>query len=75
MANSNSEHSKKLRQAHAAAYNKAKLASGERKQITINGKAEHIDIINEAIAQSGASKAEALAQICRHWLKAQNDHV
>ncbi|STZ77199.1 hypothetical protein [Bergeriella denitrificans] len=69
MANAQTEHSKKLRAKTAAAHNKAKLASGERKTLSLNGKAEEIDTINAAIAKAGGSKVKALSAICAFYLE------
>lgn len=69
MANANTEHSKKLRAATAAKYNREKLASGERRAITINGKAEEMDIIDAAIEKAGGSRTQALLKICRAYME------
>lgn len=69
MANAHTEHSKKLRAKTAAAANKAKLASGVYKRLSIQGKAEQIDCIQAAIHQAGGSKIVALERICREWLE------
>ncbi|STZ77372.1 hypothetical protein [Bergeriella denitrificans] len=68
MANSNTEHSRKLRQTTAAAFAKAKLASGEYKQFAVKGKAEDIDAVLAAIEKAGGSKIQALKKICTEWL-------
>lgn len=69
MANANTEHSKKLRQATAAKWQKEQLAKGLYKQLTIKGKAEDMNIIEEAIKKAGGSKARALKAICEDFLK------
>lgn len=71
MANSNTEHSKKLRSSTAAAFNKSKLASGEYRQTTLKGKAADMDIIDAAIALAGGSKVQALKEICAFYLENQ----
>lgn len=63
-----SEHSKKLRAATAAKFNQEKLASGEYRRISLQGKAQDLDIIDAAIAKAGGSRVQALAKICREWL-------
>ncbi|STQ99863.1 Uncharacterised protein [Kingella potus] len=68
MANANTEHSKKLRQQTAAKWQREKLASGERRTMTINGKAAEMDIIDAAIAKAGGSRTQALLKICKEWL-------
>lgn len=68
MANSNTEHSRKLRAATAAAHTKAKLASGEYKAIGLNGKSEDIEVILQAVAKAGGSRVQALRKICEYYL-------
>lgn len=75
MANSQTEHSKKLRAKTATAFNKAKLQSSEYKQMRIQGKATQIDLINTAIEQAGGSKVSALEQICREWIDMQKNSI
>ncbi|QEY23314.1 hypothetical protein [Neisseria animalis] len=60
---------KKLRAKTAAAFNKAKLASGERRVMGINAKAAEMDIIDAAIAKAGGSKTKALVAICTFYLE------
>ncbi|QBK51527.1 hypothetical protein [Neisseria gonorrhoeae] len=55
MANSNSGHSKKLRAATAAAATKAKLASGEYRQFSVQGRAEDVELILAAVEKAGAA--------------------
>lgn len=71
MANSNTEHSKKLRQQTAAKWQREKLASGERRTFTVNGKAAEMDIIDAAIAKAGGSRTQALLKICREWMETE----
>ncbi|MDO4694960.1 MAG: hypothetical protein Q4A62_10175 [Eikenella sp.] len=71
MANSNTEHSKKLRAATAAAAAKKKLQSGAYRQYTIRAKAAEMDVIDAAIAKAGGSRTQALLKICREWLDNQ----
>ena len=67
MANSNSEHSVKLRRETAARINREKLQSGEYKQFAVKGRAQDIDVILAAIEKAGGSKTQALLKICRDW--------
>lgn len=71
MANSNTEHSKKLRAATAAAANRKKLQSGAYRQYTIKAPAADMDIIDAAIAKAGGSRTQALLKICSEWLDNQ----
>ncbi|WP_373745982.1 hypothetical protein [Neisseria dentiae] len=72
MANSNSEHSKQLRRAAAAKYNRDKLASGELKQFGVKGRAADIETIEAAVARAGGSRVQALKRICAEWLAMQD---
>ncbi|EMT6284351.1 hypothetical protein ACHZT2_002155 [Neisseria gonorrhoeae] len=69
MANSNSGHSKKLRAATAAAATKAKLASGEYRQFSVQGRAEDVELILAVVEKAGGSRVQALAKICRRYLE------
>lgn len=71
MANSNTEHSRKLRQKTAAAFAKAKLASGEYVQMAVKGKAADMAVIRAAMDKAGGSNVQALLKICREWLAEQ----
>ena len=54
----------------ASAINKAKIARGEYRRLSIQAKAAEMDVIDEAIAKAGGSRTQALLKICREWLKA-----
>lgn len=75
MSNSNTEHSKKLRQETAAAFARAKLASGEYVQMSVKGKAEDMAVIRAAMDKAGGSNVQALLKICREWLDGQGKAV
>lgn len=66
------EHSKKLRQKTAATFTKTKLNNGEYRQLSLQGKAEDIAIIDAAIAQAGGSRVQALKTICQEYLSRVN---
>lgn len=68
MANANTEHSKKLRQATAQKWQREKLKSGEYKQFSVQGKAEDVDVILAAIGRAGGSRVQALKKICAEFL-------
>ena len=53
----------------ASAINKAKIASGEYRRLSIQAKAAEMDVIDEAIAKAGGSRTQALLKICREWLE------
>ncbi len=72
MANANTEHSKKLRAATAAAAKRQKLKSGEYRQISIYAPTEEMDIIDAAVAKAGGTKRQALVKICAEWLARQD---
>lgn len=71
MSNSNTDHSRKLRQQTAAKWQREKLASGERRTFTVNGKAAEMDVIDAAIARAGGSRTQALLKICREWMETE----
>lgn len=69
MANSNTEHSKRLRAKTAVEAARKKLQSGEYRQYTIRAKAEEMDIIDAAIEKAGGSRTQALLKICRAYME------
>ena len=69
MANAQTEHSRKLRQKTASEARRKKLASGEYRSLTIQGKAADIDIIDRAVEKAGGSRLQALKHICAAFLK------
>lgn len=70
--NAQTDHSKKLRQATAAKFNREKLASGEYKSMGMTARAEDIAVIQAAINQAGGSRVQALKKICTEWLEMQS---
>lgn len=71
MANSNTEHSKKLRRQTANKFYQEKIKTGEYAQMTVKGKTEDMAIIRAAIERAGGTNIQALKQICAEWLAAQ----
>lgn len=65
--NSNSDHSRKLRQDTANKATAAKLADGVYKQFLLRGLAADMDAIEAAIAAAGGSRVQALKKICAEW--------
>ena len=74
MSNPTPEAKKRYAQT-ATAINKAKLASGEYRRLSIQAKAAEMDIIDAAIARAGGSRTQALLKICREWLEGQGKAV
>lgn len=75
MANSNTEHSKKLRAATATAFAREKLKSGAYQQISLRGKSEDMAVIFAAIEQAGGSRVQALKAICEQYLQEANQSL
>ncbi|ENX8900385.1 hypothetical protein C7Y17_12260, partial [Neisseria gonorrhoeae] len=48
---------------------KAKLASGEYRQFSVQGRAEDVELILAAVEKAGGSRVQALAKICRRYLE------
>lgn len=71
MANSHTEHSKRLRAKTAAAATKQKLANGAYQQFSVQGKAEDMAIIQAAIDKAGGSRVQALKAICQAYLSSE----
>lgn len=67
MANSNTEHSRKLRQKTANEYNKRMLAEGKIKQINLRLSAELADEFNALLKQLGETKPKAIKAIIEHY--------
>lgn len=70
MANAQTEHSRKLRQKTAAEARRKKLASGEYRSLTVQGRASDMDIIDRAVEKAGGSRIQALKVICAAFLEA-----
>ncbi|MCK3658535.1 hypothetical protein A4G18_07375 [Pasteurellaceae bacterium Pebbles2] len=64
MANSNTEHSKKLRAKHAAEYNKRMVAEGKIKPISLRLPAEISDEFVAILAEFGETRPKAVAALC-----------
>lgn len=69
MANSQTEHSKKLRAQTAKEYNKRMLAEGKYKQFTTRLDAETFEAFNALLAQMGESKPKAIRKLCEIHLQ------
>jgi hypothetical protein len=67
MANSMTEHSKKLRAKTANEYNKRMLKEGKIKQISLRLTPELADEFNALLAQLGESKAKGIQAIVEHY--------
>lgn len=72
MANANTEHSKKLRAATAAAARRKKLESGAYRQMAVCATAAEMDVIDAAVVKAGGTKRQALVKICAEWLARQD---
>lgn len=71
MANSNTEHSRKLRPKTASEYNKRMLKEGKIKQVNLRLSAELADEFNALLKQLGENKPKAIKAIIEHY-KANN---
>lgn len=71
MANSNTEHSKKLRRDTANKFYREKIQSGEYSQMLVKGKAEDMAVIQAAIDKAGGSRVQALKAICQAYLNSE----
>ncbi|MFC0973973.1 hypothetical protein ACFGY8_04260 [Pasteurella multocida] len=67
MANSNTEHSKKLRAKNAAEYNKKVLASGQAKRILMQLPADVANAFDSIAAELGVSRPECLRILCESY--------
>lgn len=65
MANSNTDHSKKLRQATATKARREKLKSGEISQITITMPTERMNYVKQVLESIDKSRPQALYQLCK----------
>lgn len=64
MANSYTEHSKKLRAKTAAEYNRHMLAKGKVKQFSVRMETSIADELNAVLAEIGGTKANAIKRLC-----------
>lgn len=64
MANSNTEHSKKLRAKTASEYNKRLLREGKIKQITLRLHPETAERFNAILSEIGGTKNESVKRLC-----------
>lgn len=64
MANSMTEHSKKLRSQTANEYNKRMIAEGKLKQFTVRMETAVADEFSAILAELGGTKAEAIKKLC-----------
>lgn len=64
MANSNTEHSKKLRNQTSMARVKRLLESGVEKQFGVRMATAEVDRLNAILAEIGGTKAQALKVLC-----------
>lgn len=67
MANSNTEHSRKLRQKTANEYTKRMLKEGKIKQVNLRLSAELADEFNALLKQLGENKPKAIKAIIEHY--------
>ncbi|CAM2909686.1 hypothetical protein N5918_10095 [Glaesserella parasuis] len=64
MANSMTEHSRKLRSKTANEYNKRMLAEGKVKQFSVRMETPIADEFASVLAEIGGTKAEAIKKLC-----------
>ena len=64
MANSMTEHSRKLRSKTANEYNKRLLAEGKVKQFSVRMETEIADEFNAILTEIGGTKAQAIKRLC-----------
>lgn len=67
MANSNTEHSKKLRAKTAAAHTKKLLESGEVRRILLQMPTELADEFDAVLAEFGGSRPQAIKALCEFY--------
>lgn len=67
MANSNTEHSRKLRVKTAQAHVKKLLESGTVKQFTVRLPTETADELNAILAEIGGTKTQAIKTLCEMY--------
>lgn len=67
MANSNTEHSRKLRAKTAAEHTKRKLADGSIKQYGIQLKREDAELFEQVCAKIGGSRPNAIRTLCEFY--------
>lgn len=68
MANSNTEHSKKLRAKTAAEHLKRKLADGSLRQYGIKLPKEDADLFDRIVEELGVSRPQAIKALCEFYL-------
>ena len=71
MANSNTEHSKKLRSKTAAEWQKKQIAEGKIKRLAMTLPTEIADGFNEVAEQLGLSKPQTLKHLIDHFKASQ----
>ena len=64
MANANTEHSRKLRAASAAAHRRRAKAAGEIAQLSLQTRTEVIEDFKALLASFGSTRPQALAALC-----------
>lgn len=67
MANSNTEHSKKLRAKTAATYTKKLLESGAARRILLQLPADLADEFDSVLAEFGGSRPQAIKALCEFY--------
>ncbi|MFK5040767.1 hypothetical protein ACI3P4_07500 [Glaesserella parasuis] len=71
MANSMTEHSRKLRSKTANEYNKRMLAEGKVKQFSVRMETPVADEFVAILAEIGGTKAEAIKKLCEIYRQHQ----
>ncbi|KDB45394.1 hypothetical protein KZ386_10800 [Glaesserella parasuis] len=71
MANSMTEHSRKLRSKTANEYNKRMLAEGKVKQFSVRMETPIADEFVAILAEIGGTKAEAIKKLCEIYRQHQ----
>lgn len=74
MANSYTEHSKKLRAKTAAEYNRRMLAEGKVKQFSVRMETPVADEFSAVLAEIGGSKASAIKRLCEIYRLFVKEH-
>lgn len=67
MANSKTDHSKKLRAKTAAEFNKRMLETGKMKQISLKLNSELADEFDAVLAELGESRPQAIKALCEFY--------
>lgn len=68
MANSNTEHSRKLRAKTAAEHVKRKLADGSLRQYGFKLTREDADLFDRVVNEMGLSRPQTIKTLCEFWL-------